>query len=121
MLLAPFASMANAAPVMSTQGFTIPTSELVVLDNQHYLSHNGTYLQLRSNVDGQIVQSVQCDPYFGLDNPFSIDATLTYIMCGNSAYDYGNGTINVRSIPSKSVDVKQVSYQINGNLYSIDS
>jgi len=121
MLLAPFASMANAAPVMSSQGFTIPTSELVVLDNQHYLSHNGTYLQLRSNVDGQIVQSVQCDPYFGLDNPFSIDATLTYIMCGNSAYDYGNGTINVRSIPSKSVDVKQVSYQINGNLYSIDS
>ena len=42
-------------------------------------------------------------------------------MCGNSAYDYGNGTINVRSIPSNSVDVKQVSYQISGNLYTIDS
>lgn len=116
MILAPFSGLAQSAPVMSSQGFTIPTSELVVLDNQHYLSHDGTYLQLRSNVNGQIVQSVQCDPYFGLDNPFSIDATLTYIMCENAAYVYANSSISTRNVGGVGVEVLSVNYQsVNGN------
>ena len=100
MLLAPFASMANAAPVMSTQGFTNSTLDLAVLSQDHYVTHNGTDIFLRSNSNGQVLQSVNCSTWNtdATKNQFTVSEDRSTILCGNKKLGYQNQSLVVLDI-----------------------
>ena len=100
MLLAPFASMANAAPVMSTQGFTNSTLDLAVLSQDHYVTHNGTDIFLRKNSNGQVLQSVNCSTWNtdATKNQFTVSEDRSTILCGNKKLGYQNQSLVVLDI-----------------------
>ena len=95
MLLAPFTSMANAAPVMSTQGFTNSSLDLGVLSQDHYVTHNGTDIFLRSSSNGQILQSVNCSTWNtdATKNQFSVSKDRSTILCGNKKLGFQNQSL----------------------------
>ena len=82
MLLAPFTSMANAAPVISNQGFTNSNLDLAVLSQDHYVTHNGNDIFLRSTSTGQILQSLNCSSWNTEveKNPFTVSKDRTVIL-----------------------------------------
>ena len=97
MILAPFSGLAQAAPVMSSQGFTNSTLDLAVLSQDHYVTHNGTDIFLRSSSNGQVLQSMNCSTWNTdtAKNQFSVSSNRSMILCGNKKLGYQNQSLVV--------------------------
>ena len=112
MLLAPFTSMANAAPVISNQGFTNSNLDLAVLSQDHYVTHNGNDIFLRSTSTGQILQSLNCSSWNTEveKNPFTVSKDRTVILCGNKRLLYQNQTLITDDLDDYSIKVRMATY-----------